>query len=531
MFNLRVQVFIAFVSFSVLLALGLFFYSRFSFEQSFSQYMEQKEASRNARLISALAAHYEVWGSWSDLAKQDNWDGFVMQYQRFGRMPGPGDYLPGKNLPEDNQARDHQARDHESRDHEARDNQAQDGRPNDSPPPERELHPGGKGDQHRPLEFKMTFEVGRFPHMRDPRLLFVLLDSKQQLVAGERLAQEPYLYSKIFASINHQRVLVGYLGSPINPALRDLFDNEFVKRQQNHFLMMTLVGVIIAAICAIPLSHLLTQRVKALVRHVQQLSLGRYSERVSTRGQDEIATLGEHLNHLSHTLEQSEQTRKRWVADISHELRTPLAVLKADLEALEDGVRKFDDKAVGRLQKHAARLTRLVNDLYELSLTDIGALSYRKQDCELNELLTDLNHSIEGKFTQTGLQFSHNICSEPLVILADPQRLQQLLLNLINNSINYTNSPGEVHLNLRKEGDQALIELEDSAPGVDESLHEKLFERLYRAESSRSRETGGAGLGLSICKNIVEAHQGQIHIANSRLGGLKVSIHLPLLQE
>ena len=496
MFNLRVQVFLAFVSFSVLLALGLFFYSRFSFEHSFSQYMEQKEASRNARLISALAAHYEVRGSWKDLAKGDNWETFVQQYQRFGRWP-EGD----RSMPDPG--------------------------PGNLPPQEHELHPGGQGD-HRPPEFQMSFELGRMPH---PRALFVLVDARHQLVAGERMAQEPYLYTKVFASLDHQRVLVGYLGSPINPALRDLFDNEFVKRQQNHFFMMTLVGVIIAALCAIPLSHLLTQRVKALVHHVQQLSLGRYQARVSTRGQDEIATLGEHLNHLSHTLEQSEQTRKRWVADISHELRTPLAVLKADLEALEDGVRKFDDKAMARLQKHAERLNRLVNDLYELSLTDIGALSYRKQDCELNELLGDLNHSIEGKFAQADIRYSHHICSEPLVILADPQRLQQLFLNLINNSINYTNSPGQVSLSLRKEAEQALIEIEDSAPGVDESLHEKLFERLYRAESSRSRETGGAGLGLSICKNIVEAHQGSIQIASSKLGGLKVSIRLPLLQD
>ncbi len=495
MFNLRIQVFIAFVSFSVLLALGLFFYSRFSFEHSFAQYMEQKEASRNARLISALAAHYEVWGSWKDIAASERWESFVQQYQRFGRLPD-----------------------------------IDDGKPSALPHQEHELHPGGQGEHHQ-AEFKMSFELGRFPHMRDPRALFVLLDANHRLVAGERMAQEPYLYTKVYASLNHQKVLVGYLGSPINPALRDLFDNEFVKRQQDHFFMMTLVGVIIAAICAIPLSHLLTQRVKALVRHVQQLSLGRYSERVSTRGQDEIATLGEHLNHLSHTLEQSEQTRKRWVADISHELRTPLAVLKADLEALEDGVRKFDNKAIARLQKHAERLNRLVNDLYELSLTDIGALSYRKQDCELNELLGDLNHAIEGKFAQTGLDYQHNICSEPLQILADPQRLQQLFLNLINNSINYTNSPGQVSLSLRKEGEQALIEIEDSAPGVEESLHEKLFERLYRAESSRSRETGGAGLGLSICKNIVEAHQGSIHIGSSHLGGLKVSIRLPLLQD
>ena len=155
------------------------------------------------------------------------------------------------------------------------------------------------------------------------------------------------------------------MGVPLNPALRDLRDNEFAKRQQNHFLIMAMVALVIALGCAIPLSYLLTQRVKRLANHVQRLSRGDYQQRLAINGQDEISTLAEHLNHLAHTLDQTEQARKRWVADISHELRTPLAVLMADLEALEDGVRKFDGKALGRLQKHAARIASLINDLYQ----------------------------------------------------------------------------------------------------------------------------------------------------------------------
>jgi two-component system, OmpR family, sensor histidine kinase BaeS len=293
---------------------------------------------------------------------------------------------------------------------------------------------------------------------------------------------------------------------------------------------MTLTAICIALLCAIPLSHLLTTRVKKLANHVQRLSRGDYQERISSRGHDEISTLAEHLNHLAHTLEQSEKMRKRWVADISHELRTPLAVLQADLEALEDGVRRFDEKAIGRLQKHASRLTRLVNDLYQLALTDIGDMSYRKQACDIGELLEDLSHSLDHKFAQNGLNFHFDGAQEELIALADPQRLQQLFLNLLNNSINYTQAPGQIELKLKKETNELLVTLEDSAPGVDAALHDKLFERLYRAESSRSRETGGAGLGLSICKNIVLAHNGSIDIDHSSLGGLKISIRIPLIQ-
>jgi len=115
-----------------------------------------------------------------------------------------------------------------------------------------------------------------------------------------------------------------------------------------------------------------------------------------------------------------------------------------------------------------------------------------------------------------------------ITAFADPERLHQLFLNLFNNSINYTEAPGKIRVQLMTDAQQAIFVIEDSAPGVDPALHEKLFERLYRAESSRSRETGGAGLGLSICRNIVEAHEGSVKIETSELGGLKISVYLPL---
>ena len=143
----------------------------------------------------------------------------------------------------------------------------------------------------------------------------------------------------------------------------------------------------------------------------------------------------------------------------------------------------------------------------------------------------ELCQTLDDKFAQAGLGFSLDNQGEPLVAFADPQRIQQLLLNLLHNSLNYTNSPGQVQVSLTRTGNSAQLCIDDSAPGVDEAQHEKLFERLYRAESSRSRDTGGAGLGLSICRNIVAAHGGQISIGNSPLGGPQVRIQLPLSEE
>ena len=505
-FNLRIQVFLVFACFAVLLTGGLFLYSRLSFERGFNHYMEQKEASRNALLISALERHFFNNGSWNAFKINPHyWEIFVWQYTANTRQrserPIPLPFPPELNP--------RFSDDYET----SRKNDALIVRKNTQ-----EDRRDGRREPIKPDDF-----LRHQPYKR-----FILLNQNEKLISGKKWRNEVYFFNELYLKIDGQQKLIGYLGTPMNPALRDLRDNEFAKRQQHHFLLMALVALSIALVCAIPLSYLLTQRVKKLAAHVQQLSSGDYQQRLSTKGQDEISTLAENLNHLAHTLNQTEQARRRWVADISHELRTPLAVLKADLEALEDGVRKFDEKAVTRLQKHAARLTGLVNDLYQLSLTDIGAMSYRKQNCNINEIVEELSVSLQDKLAQNGLILETTIPSTSISLFADPERLHQLFLNLFNNSINYTEAPGRIRVNLSGTPQAAIFTIEDSAPGVDPELHEKLFERLYRAESSRSRETGGAGLGLSICRNIIEAHAGRIEIDNSELGGLKVSVYLPL---
>lgn len=503
-FNLRIQVFLVFACFAVLLTGGLFLYSRLSFERGFNHYMEQKEASRNAKLISALERHFAYNGDWQAFKVNPHyWELFVWQYtaniRQRSERPIPFPFPPELNTRIDDED------DKRSDPFIIRKNTQESRRDNRQAPPQ-------------PDDF-----LRHQPYKR-----FILLDRKEKLISGKKWRNETYFFSDLYINVDGKQKLVGYLGTPMNPALRDLRDNEFAKRQQNHFLLMAMVALSIALACAIPLSYLLTQRVKKLAAHVQQLSKGEYQQRLSTKGQDEISTLAENLNHLAHILNQTEQARKRWVADISHELRTPLAVLKADLEALEDGVRKFDAKAITRLQKHADRLANLVNDLYQLSLTDIGAMTYRKQECDITELLGELSVSLQTRLSQAGLELETQFPGGPIMLFADPERLHQLFLNLFNNSINYTEASGKIRASLAKQEQQVVFIIEDSAPGVDPVLHEKLFERLYRAESSRSRETGGAGLGLSICRNIVEAHGGEINIDASELGGLKVSVYLPL---
>ncbi|HEX4940160.1 MAG TPA: ATP-binding protein, partial [Candidatus Kapabacteria bacterium] len=223
--------------------------------------------------------------------------------------------------------------------------------------------------------------------------------------------------------------------------------------------------------------------------------------------------------------------RRRMVADISHELRTPIATLRAQLEAIEDGVRPLNASAVQRLHEQVMRLSNLVHDLYELSLADIGALSYRKQLLDLRELTTTLVNSMQPQFAQAALELTvQDQCNGSLPVLGDQQRLTQLFANLLQNSLQYTTAPGQVRVHIRAEDQTAVICVEDSAPGVEKSVQSRLFERLFRAESSRNRNTGGAGLGLSLCQTIAEAHNGSIVATDSTLGGLAVTVRIPLTQ-
>jgi two-component system sensor histidine kinase BaeS len=212
------------------------------------------------------------------------------------------------------------------------------------------------------------------------------------------------------------------------------------------------------------------------------------------------------------------------MADVSHELRTPLAVLKGELEAIEDGVRPLSQDSVKSLQAEVATLGKLVGDLYDLSLSDVGALSYRKQELDLRESIEAALGAYRERLAVQRIEVEAAWGAVPLPLLADPQRLHQLFSNLMENVIRYTDAGGRLRLSARRDESGIAIDLQDSGPGVPEELLPRLFERLYRLEGSRNRASGGAGLGLAICRNIAEAHGGRIEARRSPLGGLWIAL-------
>jgi two-component system sensor histidine kinase BaeS len=269
-----------------------------------------------------------------------------------------------------------------------------------------------------------------------------------------------------------------------------------------------------------------------MIAGVGRLSAGDYSQRMQEQRQDELGQLTRDIDHLATTLEESQSARRRLLADVSHELRTPLTVLSGEIEALKDGLRAFDDTQLDSLDQEVQRLRHLVNDLYQLSLSDAGGLRYEFASMDLAQCVRDASANLQTRASQAGLSLHIKAdSSSQVLVFADVRRIDQLLSNLLENAIAYTDAPGTVEINLSSNDQRVMLRIDDTAPGASESECEQLFEPLYRKESSRTRRSGGAGLGLAICRNIVTAHGGTILAAPSPLGGISIVIDLPLDKE
>lgn len=305
-------------------------------------------------------------------------------------------------------------------------------------------------------------------------------------------------------------------------------DQNFIQHQFKVFGIISLFVLVIATIVATLLARRISRPLTVLVQKAHALASGDYSQKIPVTSHDEIGQLCNSFNQLSEALAANQESRALWVADISHEMRTPLSVLKVQIEAMQDGIRPADPENLALLYDKTLGLSNLIDDLFELSLSDVGALSYHKQPLSIVPLVKTCVEHFQVKAQAAGLTLTDHIdANQSYSVMADSNRVQQLLSNLLENSIRYTHAGGVIDVGISANDSHIHITLDDSAPGVAPDQQERIFERLYRLENSRSRETGGAGLGLAICKNIVSAHQGKITAGTSPLGGLQIRIELP----
>ncbi len=322
---------------------------------------------------------------------------------------------------------------------------------------------------------------------------------------------------------------VGYLLVRPLKLLTEDMDLEFQARQTRVMLVVLLVSLVVSLSVSALLAKHLVAPIRRIAQATHSLASGRYDTRITATTADELGELGEDFNRLAASLEQHDRLRREWTADISHELRTPLAVIRGEIEALQDGVRPLNQAALASLHSETGLLAKLVDDLYQLTLSDVGALNYRKEPLDLHQSLLQAVELYRPDYERRGLALRLEPLSDrdSMTIFGDPTRLQQLFQNLLQNSLRYTDAPGHLHIHWNAQADGLDLFFDDSGPDVPESALPHLFERLYRVDASRNRALGGAGLGLAICRNIVTAHGGEITAAPSPLGGLRIHISLP----
>ncbi|WP_416398819.1 7TM diverse intracellular signaling domain-containing protein [Allohahella sp. A8] len=271
----------------------------------------------------------------------------------------------------------------------------------------------------------------------------------------------------------------------------------------------------------------LEQQLDTYNEAADDLARGNYKRRLKFLPEQRLARLAESFNYFAASTERYVTERRRWVSDISHELRTPVTSVRGMVESIQTGAMTASAENLAILHQESLRLERLITDLNQLSQSEEGILVMKTERVDIHAVITELLTANAQRLESASLtaQLEFEVIKPALI--GDEGRLHQLFANLLENSLRYCHAPGRIHVSSCMDQNSLTLRWSDSAPGVPADQHTKLFERLFRGDPSRSRRTGGAGLGLAICKAIVEGHHGQLNAEPSPLGGLTIAIHLP----
>ncbi|MBS0568392.1 MAG: HAMP domain-containing protein [Proteobacteria bacterium] len=485
------RLFLAFAVLSVAIIAGFVVWQQHSFRQGFSTYLNEVTLQRLQSTAERLGEAYaERGGSWDFLRGDAHaFDAYVDSFHL--RHKAPIDELsPGPGV-----------------------TQGELGMPPE-PPSSNELRPPPGGP----------------PPRGGASSRVLLVDAAGVVVVGDaRIADAQDLLREVIRSGDTE--VGSLLMRKIPPRAFGGSDLAFALAQRRAAIVAGSVALLVALGFAFALARWLLAPVRALASGMHALTAGDYARRIAAGGSAELGALARDFNRLAQTLEAHRDARRRWGADIAHELRTPLSVLRGEIAALQDGVRAPTAAAFDSLAVEGERLSGLIEDLYQLALADAGALEYRFELLDLAEVVRDAVQLHQRACADAGLALELSVPPDTLAVRGDARRLGQLLDNLIVNARRYTDAPGRIRIALARAQESAHLVVEDTPPGVPAESLPLLFDRLYRIDSSRARHSGGAGLGLAICRAIVEAHGGTIRSAASPLGGLSIFVDLPQATE
>jgi len=300
----------------------------------------------------------------------------------------------------------------------------------------------------------------------------------------------------------------------------------FVDAIHRYLLWASLAAVILAVV----LSYLMMRKVLAPLTHMnaitREIAAGNFALRVPATTEDEVGQLARAFNRMSQSLEKIENLRRNLMIDVAHELRTPLTNIRGYLEALNDGVLPPSSQTFSMLQDETLRIVQLVEDVLQLAKADAAHDNLRVDNIDVGELIRNIGHTYSYVFHERNIHVHMEVPPEPVVVSADRNRLARVFRNLADNAARYTPHGGDVMVRVEPGSETIRLCYSNPVEGLTEKDLPHIFERFYRGEKSRSRQHGGAGIGLAIVKELVEAHKGSID-AELQEDHLHICIELP----
>ncbi|MEI7644528.1 MAG: ATP-binding protein [Chloroflexales bacterium] len=336
----------------------------------------------------------------------------------------------------------------------------------------------------------------------------------------------------------HDRLMVAVLGpghtvaqNPDMAAMEQATSAIFQTATQQALLLSGGAAILVAVAVSLLISTRIVTPVRQMLTASRRIAAGHYAERVPAHGSDELAALAAQFNTMAGELEATERRRVALIGDVAHELRTPLATIKGYIEGVLDGVVTPSDETWALMHDEVGRLTRLVRDLQELSRAEAKQLALHPRMIAFDTLITQAVARLAPQYAEKGVTLASAVPADLPMVELDPDRMLQVLVNLLGNALRATPAGGRVAVAAQHAGAAVTVTVTDTGIGIDSAHLPHLFERFYRVDPARSRRLGGHGIGLTISKSLVEAHGGQIWAASDGLGaGATFGFTLPLRQ-
>ncbi len=339
---------------------------------------------------------------------------------------------------------------------------------------------------------------------------------------------EMHLSHGIPINVDFARVGTVLVGSMVDSSLSGVGEIFLASITRSLFLA-TLFSAGLALLLGLLLASRLTSPLGELSQAVRRVAAGDLGLAVPVAGNDELADLSSSFNEMTGELRRLEAAKRQVIADAAHELRTPVTLIQGSLEAMLDGVFPLDRQGLSSVHEETLRLARLIETLRELELIESGELELSLEEVDLGALLS----KAAARFASTALAKDQDIRLEPLPsapvrVPGDLLRLEEVVYNLVGNALRHSPQGAQIRLRVETEGGPGFS-VDDSGPGIPPAQRALVLERFYRLDASRSRESGGRGLGLSIASEIIKAHGGRLAIGDSDLRGASFRVYLPAL--